>query len=30
MSAFPYVPPVVAEIQPEDMTQIKLEEFVVA
>ncbi len=30
VSAFPYVPPVVAEIQPEDKTQIKLEEFVVA
>jgi len=30
VSAFPYVPPVVAEIQPEDQTQTKLEEFVVA
>jgi len=30
VSAFPYVPPVVAEIQPEDNTQTKLEEYVVA
>ena len=30
VSAFPYVPPTIAEIQPEDGTQTKLEEFVVA
>ena len=30
VSAFPYVPPVVAEIQPEDNRSTKLEEFVVA
>jgi len=30
VSAFPYVPPVVAEIQPEDDRSTKLEEFVVA
>jgi len=29
VSAFPYVPPTIAEIQPEDDTQTKLEEFVV-
>jgi len=29
VSAFPYCPPVIAEIQPEDNTQTKLEEFVV-
>jgi len=30
VSAFPYCPPLVAEIQPEDNTQTKLEEYVVA
>jgi hypothetical protein len=30
VSAFPYVPPTIAEIQPEDATQIKLESYAVA
>lgn len=30
VSAFPYVPPTIAEIQPEDAKQTKLEEFAVA
>jgi hypothetical protein len=29
VSAFPYVPPLIAEIQPQDQVQCKLEEFVV-
>jgi len=30
VSAFPYVPPLVAEIQPQDYVQTKLDEYVVS